>query len=297
MLRREIQTPPEYKSVQQIGLMREAGKLVARALRICREMAKPGARTSDINQVIEDHYASHNATPLFKGYIPGGMNTPFPAVTCMSLNEQVVHGIPSQRALRDGALLVVLVLIVFLMNSRAMIIALFALPLSVAATIAALSLTGQTINTMSLGGLAIAIGELVDDAIIDVENVVRRLRQNFLLPGEQRAPVLQVVYDASREIRGSVVFATLIVGIVSTLGSAIVPAIRATRVTPLEAIRDDTQAAEKPSQRRVWIARILVLVGILAIAAGAVADLTATEVAAGSGPSQGVTERVSGSSA
>jgi methionyl aminopeptidase len=105
VLRREIQTPPELKTVEQVGLMRQAGKLVARALRICREMAKPGARTADINQVIEDFYASHNATPLFKGYIPGGMNTPFPAVTCMSLNEQVVHGIPGQRALRDGDLL------------------------------------------------------------------------------------------------------------------------------------------------------------------------------------------------
>jgi len=85
--------------------MREAGKLVAQALRICREMAKPGARTADINKVVEDLFARHNATPLFKGYIPGGMNTPFPAVTCLSLNEQVVHGIPSQRVLRDGDLL------------------------------------------------------------------------------------------------------------------------------------------------------------------------------------------------
>ena len=105
MLRREIQTPPELKSVREVGLMREAGKLVARALRICREMAKPGTRTAEINQVVEEFYASHHATPLFKGYIPGGMNTPFPAVTCLSLNEQVVHGIPNNRALRDGDLL------------------------------------------------------------------------------------------------------------------------------------------------------------------------------------------------
>jgi len=85
--------------------MREAGKLVARALRICREMAKPGVRTAEINKAVEDLFQRHNATPLFKGYMPGGMNTPFPAVTCLSLNEQVVHGIPSQRALRDGDLL------------------------------------------------------------------------------------------------------------------------------------------------------------------------------------------------
>lgn len=85
--------------------MREAGKLVAKALRTCREMAKPGTRTAEINRVIEEFYNAHNATPLFKGYIPGGMNTPFPAVTCLSLNEQVVHGIPNNRALRDGDLL------------------------------------------------------------------------------------------------------------------------------------------------------------------------------------------------
>jgi methionyl aminopeptidase len=105
VLRRDIQKPPELKSLREIGLMREAGKLVARGLRICREMAKPGVCTADINKVVEDMFARHNATPLFKGYIPGGMNTPFPAVTCLSLNEQVVHGIPSQRVLRDGDLL------------------------------------------------------------------------------------------------------------------------------------------------------------------------------------------------
>src|SRR5262245_43954538 len=91
--------------MREIGLMREAGKLVARALRICREMAKPGARTAEINQAVEAHFAAHNATPLFKGYAPGGTGAPFPAVTCLSLNEQVVHGIPGPRTLRDGDLL------------------------------------------------------------------------------------------------------------------------------------------------------------------------------------------------
>ena len=104
MLRRVVQKAPELKSLREIGLMREAGKLVARALRLCREMAKPGAKTLDINQAVENLYAAHNATPLFKGYDPGGTGTPFPAVTCMSLNEQVVHGIPGGRPLRDGDL-------------------------------------------------------------------------------------------------------------------------------------------------------------------------------------------------
>jgi methionyl aminopeptidase len=105
VLRRDIQKPPELKSPEQIGLMREAGKLVARALRICREMAKPGTRTADINQAVENLYVQNNATPLFKGYDPGGSGAPFPAVTCLSLNDQVVHGIPGPRALRDGDLL------------------------------------------------------------------------------------------------------------------------------------------------------------------------------------------------
>jgi methionyl aminopeptidase len=82
-------------------MMREAGKLVARALRICKAMAKPGVRTMDIDQAVEDFYAKNGAIPLFKGY-PG--RVPFPAVTCLSINEQVVHGIPGQRTLQDGDL-------------------------------------------------------------------------------------------------------------------------------------------------------------------------------------------------
>ena len=93
---------PELKSPREIGLMREAGKVVAKALRVCRQMAKPGTRTVEIDQAVEALYAAHGAIPLFKGY-PG--RVPFPAVTCISLNEQVVHGIPGQRVIRDGDLI------------------------------------------------------------------------------------------------------------------------------------------------------------------------------------------------
>ena len=93
---------PELKSPREIGLMREAGRLVAEALRLCRSMAKPGVKTVEIDKAVEDLYASRGAAPLFKGY-PG--KVPFPAVTCISLNEQVVHGIPGQRAIREGDLL------------------------------------------------------------------------------------------------------------------------------------------------------------------------------------------------
>jgi methionyl aminopeptidase len=93
---------PELKSTREIGLMREAGKLVAEALRLCRAMARPGTRTIDIDQAVEALYRQHGAIPLFKGY-PG--RVPFPAVTCISVNEEVVHGIPGPRQLREGDLL------------------------------------------------------------------------------------------------------------------------------------------------------------------------------------------------
>jgi len=102
MLRSSNFRPPELKSARELALMRESGKLVARALKICRDMAKPGVRTIEIDQAVEKFYAQHNATPLFKGY-PG--RVPFPAVTCLSVNEQVVHGIPGSRVLKDGDLL------------------------------------------------------------------------------------------------------------------------------------------------------------------------------------------------
>jgi methionyl aminopeptidase len=104
VFRQQIQKAPELKSLREIGLMREAGKLVAEAHRICRELAKPGVKTVEINRAVEAHYAKYGAIPLFKGY-KGAMKVPFPAVTCLSLNEQVVHGIPGSRVLKEGDLL------------------------------------------------------------------------------------------------------------------------------------------------------------------------------------------------
>jgi CzcA family heavy metal efflux pump len=118
------------------------------------------------------------------------------------------------RALRDGAILVVIVVALFLMNVRAALITLLAIPLSVVTAVLTMNWFGYTLNSMSLGGLAIAIGELVDDAIIDVENVMRRLRENSLKPDGERLPAMEVIYTASSEIRSSVVFATVIVVLV-----------------------------------------------------------------------------------
>jgi CzcA family heavy metal efflux pump len=117
-------------------------------------------------------------------------------------------------ALRDGTLLVVVVTVLFLANLRAAGITLLAIPLSLVAAVIGLRIAGLSINSMTLGGLAIAIGALVDDAIIDVENVLRRLRENATRPEAARLPILEVVYRASREIRGSIVFATIIVMLV-----------------------------------------------------------------------------------
>ncbi len=114
------------------------------------------------------------------------------------------------RAIGEGSIFVVIILFLFLMNFRTTLISLLALPLSLLATVLALSWMGLTINTMSLGGMAIAIGSLVDDAIIDVENVFRRLRENHHLEKSLRQPVLKVIFDASKEIRASIVNATLI---------------------------------------------------------------------------------------
>ena len=117
-------------------------------------------------------------------------------------------------ALRDGGLLVVVIVVFFLANLRAAAITLTAMPLSLAAAVLALRAFDATINTMTLGGMAIAIGALVDDAIIDVENVVRRLRENATKPpGEQRSAAA-VVRDATLEIRTSIVFATVIIVLV-----------------------------------------------------------------------------------
>lgn len=116
-----------------------------------------------------------------------------------------------QRVLIEGSIFVAVVLFIFLMNWRATLISLIAIPISLITAILALKWMGFTINTMSLGGMAIAIGDLVDDAIIDVENVYRRLKENARKPAEERMPVLSVIYTASVEIRSSVINATFII--------------------------------------------------------------------------------------
>ncbi len=114
-------------------------------------------------------------------------------------------------SLIEGSLMVLLVVVLFLASLRASAITLLAIPMSLVVAVLAMKAMGANINTMTLGGMAIAIGALVDDAIIDVENVVRRLRLNQALPPEKRRGILEVIYSASVEVRRSIVFATVII--------------------------------------------------------------------------------------
>ena len=115
------------------------------------------------------------------------------------------------KCLYEGGIFVVIILFLFLMNGRTTFISLMALPLSLLSSILVLHALGLTINTMSLGGMAIAIGSLVDDAIIDVENVFRHLRENRKKPKEERRKTLEIVFEASKEVRMPILNSTLII--------------------------------------------------------------------------------------
>jgi CzcA family heavy metal efflux pump len=167
---------------------------------------QPGANTLALTERITQELEAIQPT------LPSGMQIEtelFRQADFISIAiRNVVH------ALRDGALLVVVILALFLANARATAISLLAIPLSLAVALLAMQMLGLGINTMSLGGMAIAIGALVDDAIIDVENVLRRLRENAQRSAEERRAVFSVVYDASVEIRSSIVNATAIIIVV-----------------------------------------------------------------------------------
>jgi CzcA family heavy metal efflux pump len=116
-----------------------------------------------------------------------------------------------QKALIEGSVFVAVILLFFLVDFRTTIISLTAIPLSLLASVITMKLLGFSLNTMSMGGMAIAIGALVDDAIIDVENVYRRLRENSIRPADEKRPVLRVIFEASVEVRASIINATFII--------------------------------------------------------------------------------------
>ena len=164
---------------------------------------QPNTNTLNVTERIEE-----NLTAL-KKTLPPDVRLDTKIFRQADFIETSVHNV--QDALLEGAVFVVIILFIFLGSFRTTIISLLAIPLSLLGAIVVMKFLGQNINTMSLGGMAIAIGALVDDAIIDVENVYKRLRQNRLLPENQRQNSFTVVFEASKEIRASILNATMII--------------------------------------------------------------------------------------
>lgn len=167
---------------------------------------QPNSNTLELTERIESTVAEIQKT------LPAGIKIDTKIFRQADFIEIAIDNV--LEALRDGAVLVIVVLFFFLGNFRTTIISALAIPLSLVVTIIVFWFFGMTINTMTLGGLAIAIGVLVDDAIIYVENVFRRLKENNLKPDSSRRPTLETIFEASKEIRSPMVNATLIIIIV-----------------------------------------------------------------------------------
>lgn len=164
---------------------------------------QPNANTLDVTERIEENLA------VLKKSLPADVKVDTKIFRQADFIETSVNNV--QEALLEGAVFVVLILFLFLGSFRTTVISLLAIPLSLLGAVIVLKMLGMTINTMSLGGMAISIGSLVDDAIIDVENVYKRLRQNRFKPESERQSSFTVVFEASKEIRASIFNATLII--------------------------------------------------------------------------------------
>ena len=162
---------------------------------------QPNANTLELTEQIEQTLASLKPT------LPADVTIDTKAFQQADFIKRAIGNV--NRSLIEGGLMVTVILFLFLWNFRTTFISLTAIPLSLVTAIIVMSYFDITINTMTLGGLAIAIGALVDDAIIDVENVFRRLKQNAHSPTPE--PVTRVIFKASSEIRNSILFATLII--------------------------------------------------------------------------------------
>jgi len=184
------------------------GSLNARPSVIMTVMKQPGTNTMELTEKIDQ------TIQVLKAGLPKDVELNTRIFRQADFIDTSIGNI--ERTLIEGSVFVLIILSVFLMNWRATAISLIAIPISLLVAIVALKLMGLTINTMSLGGMAIAIGDLVDDAIIDVENVLKRLKENALLPAAQQKNKFKVIYDASTEIRSSIIHATFIIIIAFT---------------------------------------------------------------------------------
>ena len=188
------------------GIVRGTGSHNGKPAVVLAIQKQPGANTLELTQRLDGVFEEIQAG------LPKGMKIETQIFRQADFIGRAIDNL--NVALRDGALLVIAIVFAFLVSMRATAVTLVSLPLSLAAAVLVLKAFGATFNTMTLGGLAIALGALVDDAIIVVENIVRRLKLNAGLPVAQRRPVHEVVRDATREIQGSIVFATLVIMLV-----------------------------------------------------------------------------------
>lgn len=192
---------PQIKRGDGSAYVRENGEAFSGGPAVILTISKqPGADTRQLHQGVMDAVAE------MRGALGADIRVE-PVYAQRAFIDRALHNVTE--ALRDGCILVVIILFAFLMNFRTTFISLTAIPLSLAVTMLVFHRFGLSINTMTLGGLAVAIGELVDDAIVDVENIFRRLKENRAL-GSPKQP-LQVVYEASVEVRSSIVYSTIIV--------------------------------------------------------------------------------------
>ncbi len=164
---------------------------------------QPEASTIELTKKLD------NAVEVLKPQLPSDVKVSTDIFRQQKFIDSSIDNI--KKSLYEGALFVVIVLFFFLMNVRTTVISLVTIPLSLLVSVLTLKFLGLTINTMSIGGMAIAIGSLVDDAIVDVENVFKHLRQNRKLPESERLPVLKVVFNASREVRLPILNSTFII--------------------------------------------------------------------------------------
>jgi CzcA family heavy metal efflux pump len=183
-----------------------AGSANARPAVVLSVTKQPGANTLELTTRIDEALAEIERS------LPPGVGIQSDSFRQADFIDVAVSNV--LHALRDGAILVIVVLFLFLGNFRITLISVLAIPLSIAVTFLVFRFMGIGLNTMTLGGIGIAIGALVDDAIIDVENVFRRLRENRRLPEAERRSINRVVLEASKEIRQPMVSATLIISVV-----------------------------------------------------------------------------------